>query len=403
MLGMPAGGKCGRQQYGMRPPMNPICANATTMADETRNLADRPAVLAVVVPTFNERDNIEEVVRRVGRVLEGLAWEIIFVDDDSPDGTAELAGRLGQLDARVRCIRRIGRRGLASACIEGICSTHCEYVAVMDADLQHDEGLLREMFERTRRDGLDLVIGSRFVGEGSYGEMPPLRQKMSRLATWLGTTLLRTRLSDPMSGFFLVRRETFMRHAGRMSGKGFKILLDYVTTADNQLKIAELPYHMRARQQGQSKLDTLVLWEYLLLICDKTIGRFLPVRFLFFGLSGLVGAVFHLAVLRVGLTALALPFLAAQGLAVYIAMTLNYFTNNRFTYADRRQRGIKLLGGLGKFYLACSPGAALNLTIAGYLYYGEGVTWWVAGLLGVMVAAGINYTLVSANTLDKNG
>ncbi len=158
--------------------------------------------LTIVVPTFKEHANVEELVRRVGVALPSVEWEMVFVDDDSPDGTADLVFEISHRDPRVRGIRRIGRRGLASACIEGICSSNAPYVAVMDADLQHDEGILPRMLATLKSGGHDLVIGSRYVQGGSTGTMPGLRAKMSRLATWIGGRWFGVGTTDPHERLF---------------------------------------------------------------------------------------------------------------------------------------------------------------------------------------------------------
>jgi len=350
--------------------------------------------LTVVVPTFNERDNVREVVDRLAALLDPLEWEVVFVDDNSPDGTADLVFDISRENPRVRGIRRVGRRGLSSACIEGICSSNAPYVAVMDADLQHDERILPKMYETIREGGYDIVVGSRFTEGGSTGTMPGLRVKMSRLATWIGAKWLNVKTSDPMSGFFMLDREFFYNHVGNLSGKGFKILLDLFATAGPEATFAEVPYDMRARERGQSKLDTLVLWEYLMLLCEKSIGKFVPVRFIFFVAMGLLGGALHLAVLLTLFYRADATFLAAQGSAIAVAMTANFFLNNVFTYQDRRLRGARMLRGLLVFYLTCLPGAIINLLVASYLFE-QGVHVAAAGLLGAVVGAIWNYTLSS--------
>jgi dolichol-phosphate mannosyltransferase len=349
--------------------------------------------LTIVVPTFKERDNVEELIRRVDGVLNGVAWEMVFVDDDSPDGTADLVFGTSRRDPRVRGIRRIGRRGLSSACIEGICSSNAPFVAVMDADLQHDEAILPRMLDELRRDGTDLVIGSRYAEGGSTGTMPGLRAKMSRFATWIGSRWLGVDTTDPMSGFFMLRREFFYEVVRDLSGKGFKILLDLIASANREVKFVDVPYDMRARVRGDSKLSAMVLWEYLLLLCEKSFGKIVPVRFIFFVMMGLLGALLHVVVLTSLFYKFGVPFISAQSTAVIVAMTANFFFNNYFTYADRRLKGAKtILRGMLIFYLTCAAGAAINLMVATYLYY-RGIPVPLAGLLGAAVGAIWNYTL----------
>ena len=348
--------------------------------------------LTIVVPTFNERENVEELIRKIDAALTGIDWEIVFVDDDSPDGTAELVFRINHDDPRVRGIKRIGRRGLSSACIEGICSSSASNIAVMDADLQHDETALPAMLKMLNQDDLDLVVGSRFTSGGSTGGLPSTRVKMSKFATFLGTKLLGVKTTDPMSGFFMLRRSFFYDVAHDLSGKGFKILLDIFASSRRDVRFGEVPYEMRAREHGESKLDMVVLWEYLLLLLEKSIGKLIPVRFIFFVMIGLFGSLIHLAVLLSCYSVLEKSFLVSQSVAVAVAMTVNFFFNNLFTYSDRRLRGLRMLRGLVIFYLSCASGAAINIAIASYLY-DHGIHVALAGLLGAGVGAVWNYTL----------
>ena len=234
--------------------------------------------LTIVVPTYNERENVIPLVERLDRALQSVSWEVIFVDDDSKDGTAAVVRKICLKDPRVRCLQRIGRRGLSSACIEGMLATPAPYLAVMDGDLQHDEELLPKMLTILKKNDLDVVIGSRYMEGGSIGAWEQSRIRMSRIATFLGRIILKAQLSDPMSGFFMLKRSFFEKTVHHMTGKGFKVLLDLFASAPSKVRFEELPYRFRERQAGASKLDTMAVAEYFLLLADKTIGRFIPLR-----------------------------------------------------------------------------------------------------------------------------
>lgn len=355
------------------------------------------ADLSVVVPTMNEHDNIEPLLDRLRLVLRGIAWEVIFVDDDSRDGTPARIAELARTDARIRCVRRLGRRGLSSACIEGILTSTAPFVAVMDADLQHDETLLPAMLELLQTEPLDLVVGSRHVVGGSSDGFGEGRARISRLAARLSRLVLRADVADPMSGFFMARREALEQALPRLSSIGFKILLDLFASSPRPLRFKELPYQFRARQHGLSKLDSRIIWEYLMLLADKLVGHILPVRFLLFCLVGALGLVVHLTVLDAGLKLLDLEFTAAQTLATVIAMIGNFTLNNTFTYRDRRLRGMRFIVGLLTFCLVCSVGSIANVGIASALFAADR-TWWLAGAAGALVGALWNYTLSSMVT-----
>jgi dolichol-phosphate mannosyltransferase len=351
--------------------------------------------LAVIVPSFNERDNVAPLIERLAACLAGIAWEVIYVDDDSPDGTAAEVRDLARHDPRVRCLLRIGRRGLSTAVIEGILATSAPFVAVIDADMQHDETLLPRMLAAVKAEDLDVVVGSRYVEGGTVGEWDKDRVRMSGIATRLARLVVSAELTDPMSGFFVIRRAAFDGAVRRLSGQGFKILLDLFASTPIPFRFRELPYRFRQRLHGESKLDTLVAWEYLMLLLDKMFGRILPTRFVLFGAVGMTGVFVHLATLRLSL--MAVPFPVAQGTATIVAMTSNFALNNLFTYRDKRLRGRRFFTGLLSFYAVCAVGAVANVGIASAAFE-QHYSWWLAGLAGAMVGVVWNYAVSSIFT-----
>src|SRR5579872_7370475 len=356
-----------------------------------------PPELSVVIPTLNERENAPLIVERLNRTLDGIAWEVIFVDDDSPDGTADIVRGLARVQPNIRCLQRIGRRGLSSACIEGMLASAAPYLAVMDGDLQHDEALLPRMFEKIRAERLDVVVASRHVADGSVGNFEASRVAISGFATKLSRIVVKADLTDPMSGFFIVERAAFTGAMRRLSGQGFKILLDLFASTPRPFAFAELPLTFRQRLHGESKLDTLVAWEYLMLLLQKLIGPAVPVRFLLFALIGGLGVVTHLTVLWTVLYAVGASFAVAQGVATVTAMTGNFLLNNLFTYRDRRLKGWRILSGLASFYAVCGIGAAANVGVAAHLA-GAQQAWWLAGLAGAAVSVVWNYAMSSIFT-----
>ena len=347
-------------------------------------------VLTVVVPTFNEAANVPLLVERVALTLVGLSWELVFVDDNSPDDTSAIAKKLGQRDARIRCIRRVGRRGLAGAFIEGALSSQAQFVAVMDADLQHDETLLPQMLELLMRQSADLVIGSRYVIGGHPGGLSAVRLSISMLATLWARRLAHASVNDPMSGFFMMRRELVDQIAPSLSSEGFKILFDIlVTERDAGLKIVELPYGFRNRKSGNSKFDIRNAVDFGALLIAKLTGNTLPPRFLSFVLVGGSGVAVQFACLWQGLTA-GLSFPSAQAVATLAAMTTNFLLNNLLTYRDQRVAGWRLIPALLTFYAVCSIGALSNVGVSSWLYTQRPV-WWLAGIAGSVVGAVWNY------------
>ncbi len=358
--------------------------------------------LSVIVPTRNERDNVIPLYNLLCATLAERNWEMIVVDDNSADGTADVVSWLAQHDRRVRLLSRVGRRGLASAFVEGVQASTAPYVAVIDADLQHDETLLPRMLTLLEDEPVDIVVGSRYVDDGGIGDWDAGRARISALATRLGRKLLHVPVNDPMSGFFMIRREAFAGALRNLSSIGFKILIDLFASSPQPLRARELPFEFRTRHAGESKFDAMIGIEYLMLLADKLIGHIVPVRFLMFLAVGGTGLVSHLAVLWAGLTLVGLPFAAAQAVATGVAMVGNFVLNNMLTYRDRRLTGWKFVYGLVSFCLICGIGAVANVGIASVLF-ADHAMWWVAGLAGAAMSVVWNYAVTSALTWRNAG
>ena len=348
--------------------------------------------LSVIIPTFNERDNVITLFRRLQTALAGVNWEAIFVDDNSPDGTWDVVRGLARQDPRVRCIRRIGRRGLSGACIEGILASSAPCAAVIDADLQHDETQLPKMLGLLQAGTADLVVGSRYVEGGSADSFNKQRAGASALATELARDVLRVKIADPMSGFFMIRRDRFEQLAPQLSTQGFKILLDIVASGRGSLRVKEIPYTFGSRLHGESKLDSMVALDFLGLLLAKLTRDAVTLRFLLFAMVGSLGVLVHFAALYTALEAFAVPFPEAQACAAFCAMTSNFVLNNVFTYRDQRLKGFAILRGLLLFYLVCSVGLLANVGVAFSVYDQEPI-WWLAGAAGALMGVVWNYAM----------
>lgn len=369
-----------------------------TVSDQKASFTPRtrtiPAELAIVVPTYREAANLEELFRRIAAALPDVAWEVVVVDDDSPDGTATLARRIATRDPRLRVIRRVGRRGLSTACIEGALATAAPYVAVIDADLQHDATRLGPMLTRLKQGDVDVVVATRYADGGSVGDWGAGRQAVSRWAGRLSRLMLRADLSDPMSGFFMARRDVFDDNAARLSGRGFKILLDLFASAETPLRFAEIPYRFGLRQHGESKLDRRVALDFLALLFEKTVGRFVPLRFVLFAAVGGSGIVVHMLVLFLFVRAIPIGFRPAMIVATLAAMVSNFMLNNAVTWSDARLRGAAWWRGLAAFCLLCGIGAAANIGVATALV-AQHERWWLAGAAGALIGVVWNYAMAT--------
>ena len=353
--------------------------------------------LSVVIPTFNEAENVRKLYHKLDIALAKYSWEAIYVDDQSTDSTLEEVEKLSSEFNNIRLIRRFGRRGLSSACIEGMLSSTSEFVAVIDADLQHDETILPKMIEKLeQKQSLQLVVGSRYCKGASLGTLEDSRRNVSKIATKFSRLFYKAELTDPMSGFFMLKTDFFVSLAPKLSGLGYKILLDIVMTEKN-IEICEIPYDMRSRESGESKLDVKVTYEYFLLILDKTVGQYIPTRLIMFLMVGATGVVLQLLFVWLFYLVVNLSYLYATISATYMAMTSNFILNNQFTYKDKKLKGAKLFSGYISFVIACSMGAVINVNVATISFENLDV-WWLASLLGAIFGSVWNYTMANIIT-----
>jgi dolichol-phosphate mannosyltransferase len=358
-------------------------------------MADQNPTLSVIVPTFREAENVPVLFERIKAALEGIRWEMIVVDDDSPDGTFDVGFAIAVEDPRMRCLRRIDRSGLAGAVIEGWMSSSADFVAVIDGDLQHDERILPDMYRALAHGGADLAIGTR-GDEGKQGGLSPARKALSDLGAWFFRRVAGTVVNDPMSGFFMVRRDIVAACAERLSSDGFKILVDLVLSVDRPLNTVEVRYRFRKRVAGESKLSLLVGLDFLGLVVRHATGGILPIRFVLFSLVGAFGLVVHLATLYVFRDVIGTAnFGLSQLVATLFAMASNFVLNNEITFRKRRFAGLAQIPGFLGFALACGVGVLANIDIASSIYHSNR-TWWFAGLAGALLSLVWNYS-VSAN------
>lgn len=360
--------------------------------------------LSIVVPTFNESGNVAPLYHEIQNSLKDSKYEIVFVDDDSQDGTVDEINSLVEQYDNVRLIRRINKRGLSSACIEGFAFSNSKYLAVIDADLQHDPVLLGTMLQKMQSEKLDLIIASRFLEGSHITGLSRTREKISAFGNFISTVVTGVKLSDPLSGYFMINKDVIHNILHKLSGKGFKILLDIFSTCrfdKIKLHYLELPTHFRERIHGKSKLDMLVVLEFVMLLLDKILGRYVPIRFVLFVVVGLSGLLLHMLTLAGMLKICHFDFTFSQFFATFLAMISNFFVNNLFTYRDRQLHGAAMLKGLVSFCITCSVGALINITIASF-FFAKGMSWIVSGLSGCMLGSVWNYAITSFTTWKQN-
>ncbi|MBB3882299.1 glycosyltransferase [Acetobacter oeni] len=350
--------------------------------------------ITVVVPCYREADNVRPLVSALEIALAGRDWEVIFVDDNSPDGTIEVIRQLAWANWRVRGISRIGRRGLSSAVIEGALASSARFIAVMDGDLQHDQTRLGTMVDVLAQDRCDIVIGSRHVeGGDNAGLANAWRHALSNGGIRLAQMMLPVHVGDPMSGFFALRRDLFVRTAPCLSGQGFKILMDLILSAPEKVRVEEIPCTFHPRAAGESKLDAVVLLQFVDLILEKLFRGWLPLRFIGFATVGITGVGVNLIVMML-LRFVGMDFGPAQVISTLIAITSNFWLDNKLVYSDRRLRGMGLLGGFLVFLLVSAVGAWANIGIV-QLFRAKGEGLGQASAVGAIIGVVWNYAVSS--------
>ncbi len=319
--------------------------------------------LSVVVPTYNEAESLPVLLDRLDLALAEIDYEVVVVDDDSPDGTWQLAEEASHRSRRIRVLRRIGRRGLSTAVLEGLALAQGEVLAVMDADGQHDEAILPAMLDAVA-DGADVCIGSRAVEGGSYGAFSPQRRLVSWGGAQLARALVGADVSDPMSGFFALSRRRWEATRADVSGRGFKILLELLARGERPV-VAEVGYHFRLRTAGTTKLSGSVVTAYLASVAELSAGRLAASRFVVYGLIALLGTTIRSSVLAPALgSSGGAPISPGTGvsltalLAVEMAVIVEYLAHDRATFPHRGHRRWRHLGPMFRFHLVTAHATA---------------------------------------------
>lgn len=337
-------------------------------------------MVSVVTPTYNEADNVGPLVDALNEALGDLPHEIIVVDDDSPDRTWEVAGAIADADPRVRVVRRFDNHGLSPAVMAGLGAARGEVLAVIDADLQHDEAILPEMVRRVRDGEADLVVGSRATDGGSYGEWGAGRRVVSWVATLIARLFLRVPTTDPMSGYFALSKATFDEMAPHINPQGFKILLEFIGRRRHRLRVAEVGFTFRNRVAGETKMSPSVIRSYLLAVVELWVGRQVKGQFVLYSLVGASGVVVNLVAfalvesLDFGAISVGFgrPLRWSLLVGIQVSIVWNFLLNNYFTFWERRFRGRSLVVGLVLFELVSALGVIVHVSVFQFL---ESTNW----------------------------
>jgi len=344
---------------------------------------------SLVIPTFNEAENIRILISRLQQVLQKYEYEIIIVDDDSPDQTWKIVQDYGKHDNRIKCLRRFNKKGLSRAVIDGFGMSTGEFLGVMDADLQHDEKLLPKMLELLEKN--TIVIGSRKVYEGGSDNWNYFRRFISWGAILLSRLVVSNKVKDIMSGYFVLRREVFKKVEDQLTGRGFKILLEILTLTEEN-KIREVGYVIKSRRFGESKLSGKIVLEFLVSLAQFK-WRNLDSRMVKFFIVGASGIIVNLGFLAIFKEYLSLSINLSILLAIEVSIISNFILNNFWTFQDCSFFNLKEnLKGFPKFQLFCFLGMIINFLVTKFLSF-SGLNLYLSQFIGIVVASFINYKL----------
>lgn len=348
-------------------------------------------MLSIICPTRNESGNIKLLIKKIEETID-FDHEIIFVDDNSNDGTVELIKQTALENRRIKIISRFKEKNLSSAVALGISSALFKYAIVIDADLQHDISNIKRMYDEAYNSELDLVISSRFLENNNLGYSKK-REYLSRVGNNFINKLTNHPLTDPLSGCFLINVEFFEKNKHRLILKGYKILFDILSSYDlKDTKLKEIPINFYDRNSGESKLSNKVIYEFILSYLIRIIEKIFPLNFIKFGLVGLIGVLFHLIILNFFIGYQNFSFGISQYLAALMTMTLNFYLNNIFTFKDNKLVKLGFYRGLVKFIIFCSLGAFISAAIGDYVFSSTGYVN-LAALIGIIFGSITNYVL----------
>ncbi len=354
--------------------------------------------VSIVLPTYNERENVAPLIKSLFTLGSSYDLEIIIVDDNSTDGTINLIKEMSLKDNRIRLIRRVGRHGLASAIKEGLLDATGDFAAVMDSDGQHEPTAIFESIEKLEKEGLDLVAGSRFVGGAEIHGLSSRRQEGSSFANSFARMSLNKRyrhLTDFMSGCFVMDLNKCLPLICKVDVHGFKFLYELLAISEGKISIKEVPLQFQPRIYGNSKLDIAVLWDFLISLMHAFSLRLIPRRAISFGIVGASGVFVQLCTTKVLMSFFLLQFENAIPISVITAATSNYLINNALTFRAQRLKNWFLIKGLIKFLLVASLPVIANVGLATsfYQFISNNAIW--AQLSGIIVVFVWNYAASS--------
>ena len=349
--------------------------------------------ISIIIPTFNEIQNIIPLVQKIKVSLNSkINWEIIFVDDNSPDKTYEKIKSLKKDYSNIKVIKRLNERGLAGAVLTGLNSCSYEQIIIMDADLQHDPIFILKLLNKMYQNEASIVVASRFIKDSKSNNFHILREIGSKTMIKVFNLFSSIKLYDPMSGFFIIKKDLFLKISKNLSSDGYKILADIILNIPKNVKVSQIPIDFKQRHAGESKMNLKVLWDLLLVIIHSFLKKYVPREYLSYIGVGMIGLSFHVMSLYLLYKIIDISFLISHLIATLIAIFVNYTLNNILTFYNNNLMGIKWLLGLINYYIFCSYGIFISFAIAKTLI-GFNFNWFIAGLVGAFTASVWNFSM----------
>lgn len=349
--------------------------------------------VSIIIPTYNEVQNIVPLVKKIGIALNSkINWEVIFVDDNSPDKTYEKIKSLKNDYSNIKVIKRLHDRGLAGAVLAGLSRCNHEQIVTMDADLQHDPIFILELLDEMNKSKASIVVASRFIKSSNITNFHILREIGSKIMINFFNLFSSIKLSDPMSGFFVIKKDLFLKISKNLSTDGYKILADIILNIPNNVIVNQIPIDFKERNAGKSKMNLKVLWDLLIVIIYSFLKKYVPREYLSYIGVGMIGLSLHIFFLYFIYKMININFLISHFLATLIAIFVNYTLNNILTFYNNNLIGIKWLIGLFNYYVFCAYGIFISFAIAKTILSYE-LGWFLAGFMGAFTASVWNFTM----------
>ena len=355
-------------------------------------------IISVIIPTYNEYKNLPKLLDQLLNLETIFEKEIIIVDDNSSDGTQNLARSYSQNDRRIRLISRLGRSGLSSAIKEGCLCASGDLIVIMDADGQHEPNSIINGLEKFNNKNIDIIIGSRFLEESIIKGLSSKRESGSSIANFLARITLHSgykKLTDYMTGFILLKRNSCIKYIEKIDVNGFKFLYELLSLSKGKLTVIEIPLVFGFREFGQSKLDLAVIWDFLISLIHNFFGRIIPRRAFSFALVGLIGVFVQMFVIYFLLAVTDFDFEKILPVGVILAATSNYIINNILTFRSNKLSGKNFYFGLFKFLLVASLPIIANIGVANLFYNQLSSNTFFAQIAGILVVFIWNYAASS--------